>query len=197
VKFLLSEKNGDDRGREIFKGIGMTFSRIVIVVCLLFLSGCAAPLTGAEMMPKAQMYDTLGSSKTLEKNISLGSILVDKNLGGPAAPVTSEQYNEALMGSLRMAGWYSLPDSARFRLDAHMTEIHQPLIGFNFTVTSKAEYTLTEKKTGKVRYNDVLTLPCTVMFSEAFNADLRMRKATACAVGENITHFLKVLSERY
>ena len=168
----------------------------LLILIILVLPSCAPALQGAEMMPKSSLYDALGNPKNLSRNISLGNVQAEKGAGGAISPVTSENYKEALVLALRQAGWYS-PDKARFVLDAHILKIDQPAFGFNFTVKTEAEYTLTEIKTGKVRYHDVLTLPCTVTFGDAFNAEVRLRKATACAVGENITHLLKVLSQRY
>ena len=149
------------------------------------------------MSPKSSLYNSLSNPANLSRNIALENVTVDKGLGGAVAPISADQYSEALASSLRQAGWYSNSDTSKYLLTAHLMKIDQPLIGFSFTVTSQAQYTLTERKTGKVRYDDVLTLPCTVTMSEAFVGEVRMRKATACSVGENITHFLKVLSQRY
>ncbi len=147
-------------------------------------------------MPKSQVYDKL-KAKPLERNISVGTVVAENGLGGQA-PVVTEQYQEALLLGLRQAGWYNHdPSQARYTLDAHMLEIQQPFIGFSFTVTSKAQYSLTKTSSGEVVYDEVLTLPCTTRFAEAINAEIRMRKATACSVGENITHLLKVLSEKF
>jgi hypothetical protein len=167
------------------------------LAAILLVSACAPVLSGPEMAPKSSLYDSLSSPKSLAKNIQIDNVTAEKGLGGMTAPVTADQYSEALTSSLRQAGWYSGSGNSKYLLTAHLMEIDQPVIGFSFTVTAKAQYTLSERKTGKVRYDDVLTLPCTVTMSEAFVADVRLRKATACAVGENITHFLKVLSERY
>lgn len=169
---------------------------IVTLTLSSLLAACAPALKGTEMMPKSAVYDSL-SSGVLNRNISLGTVTAKESAGGLTAPVTSQQYQEALILALRQAGWYNSSGNGRFLLDANISEIDQPLIGFNFTVKSQAEYTLTEQKSGKVRYHDKLTLPCTVLWSEAPVADVRLRQATACSVGENITHLLKTLSQRY
>jgi hypothetical protein len=169
------------------------FRTFLLLGLMGFLSACAPALNGYEMMPNSKVYD--GLSSYLNKSVTLGNVAAEKGMGGSVAPVTSEQYKEALTLALRQAGWYS-PEAGRYVLDARLFEVEQPLMGFNFTVTTKAEYTLKDKKTGRTKYNDILTLPCTVMFSEAFDGTIRLRKATACAVGENITHLLKVISQR-
>ncbi len=175
--------------------IGLNKLFYILPLCLL-LPACAPVLKSHEMMPKMQAYDGISSSKMLNKNISVSSVVVKKGLGGMVAPITDAEYRDALVSALRLSGWYG-GDTGKYRLDANLLEVDQPYIGFNFTVTAKAEYTLTDKKTGKVRYHDILTLPCTVTMAEAFVGEVRLRNATSCAVGENITHLLKVLDQRF
>lgn len=159
----------------------------------LLLSACAAPLSSGELMPKAGLYDQLEKSK-YSNAITLGNVDVKKGIGG-IAPVDVAGYKEALLSSLRQANLYAKPEDAKYTLDSYLSDIEQPIIGFSFTVKTTAEYTLKSNSNGSVVYQDTLNLPCTTPFAEAWNADVRMRKATGCAVGENITHFLKTLSK--
>jgi len=143
-------------------------------------------------MPKSGVYDHL--STKLDRKISLGLVGAEKGLGGPA-PVIAEEYKEALALALRQAGWYTADATPAYTLNAKMIKIDQPFIGFNFTVKATAQYSLVRVKGGDVVYEETLTLPCTVMFAEAFDGIIRLRRATACSVGENITHLLNVLSQ--
>ena len=172
------------------------FNRLLISLFVLTLSACAPALEAYEMTPKSALYDTVQTSNSLNKKIAIGSVVTEKNMGGAVAPVTSEQYKDAIVLALRQTGWYNTT-SPKLRLDAHLLDIEQPFMGFSFTVKAKSQYTLTDSKTGKVWYRDTIIVPCTVTMSEAFEGAVRMRKATACAVAENITHFIKVLSQRY
>jgi hypothetical protein len=157
---------------------------------------CAPALESYEMMPKAAVYDTLPDNNTFAKNIAVTNVIADDGMGGATAPITSENYKQAIVSALRQAGWYNNGDNARFHLEAHLVEVDQPMVGFSFTVKTRASYVLTENKTGKVFYNDTITMPCTVTMSEALVGEVRLRKATSCAVGENITHLLKVIAEQ-
>lgn len=173
----------------------MRLLNVLILFPLLFLGACAQPLGSFEMMPKTQTFDALDSSRKFSKSITAGSITAKDKLGG-IAPVVSEQYRESVISSLRQAGWYTTPENAKYVLDAQMLEIDQPSFGFSFTVKTTASYLLKGKDSGSVVYKDTLTLPCTKTISDAFNAEVRLRMATGCAVGENTTHFLKVLATR-
>ena len=168
---------------------------LALLMCAISLTACAVPLTSAEMSPKPYIYDLLDAPK-LDKKITLGNVIVDKGLGG-MTPVLAEQYAEALSGALRQAGWYTTSEKATYVLDAHLTELKQPVIGFNFTVKSAADYSLAKASNRNSIYQDTLQLPCTVRFVEAVNGEVRLRRATGCAVAENITQLLNVLSEKY
>lgn len=165
--------------------------RFCLVIAVVLLSGCAIPIKGAEMTPKTSAYD--GLSSKLDRKINVGDVTAAPNLG-PTFTVLGPDYKEALIMATRMAGWYST-DPATYTLNANMSKLDQPSIGFTFTVKSTAHYTLINNKSGNVVFEDTLTLPCTVTFSEEFMGDLRLRRATGCSVGENITHLLKTLSD--
>lgn len=168
---------------------------LVAILSVLLLSACAPALSGHEMMPRAQSYDQINNAPALNKNININQVQAAKGAGGGVAPVTAENFQEALTFALRQTGWYAA-NKGKYRLDAEITEIDQPAFGLDFTVKVTARYKLTRTSDGRVVYDDILTLPCTVRFGEAFNAEIRLRKATGCAVGENITHLLKVLTTR-
>jgi hypothetical protein len=171
----------------------MNFIKALPFAALLLLTACAPSLTSFEMMPKASVFDQIGSKPALNRNINIGTATVTPGIGG-VAPISDEEFKSALVLAMRQAGWYG--DKGKYQLDAHLLELDQPIIGFSFTVHSKIEFTLKQRANGKTVYHDILSLPCTVQFAEAFDGQMRLRKATACAVGENITHLLKVLNSK-
>ena len=174
----------------------MRLSNLLVLMALLFTAACAPSLSMYEKIPKPQTHHALISSKPLNKNITAGDIVADNDVRG-MTPIDSEQYKQSVIFSLRQAGWYADQNSAQYVLDAHLLKVDQPFVGFDMTVKTTAEYTLKKKASNKVVYHDTLTLPCTTRFAEAFNGEVRLRMATACSVGENTTHFLKVLNSKY
>lgn len=165
---------------------------LFVLAIALFLVGCAPALQSGEMMPKSKVYDRLGNSK-FDQSLVVDKVGVKDGAGG-VAPITSDGYKEAIISSLRQAGLYAKQGKEKYSLDAFLKEVDQPVIGFNFTVKTTADYKITNLKNGKVVYQESLTLPCTVLFAEEFLADVRLRRATGCSVGENITHFLKTIT---
>lgn len=167
------------------------FTLLLGVMAAFMLSACVVPISGSEMQPNPGVYDTL--STRLDRKISIGDVQVKEGVGG-ATPVLAPNYSEALKSSLRQAGWYTQSDSSKYTLNAYLTELKQPFIGFDMTVKSTAQYELINTQTGKTAYSEEIKIPCTKGLSDAFDGAIRLRMATACAVGENITHLLKVLS---
>ena len=163
------------------------------LTALTFLSACAIPLEPQEMYANQNAYDSL--SHRLDRKITLGKVSSKEGLGG-ATPVTAPNYELALQSSLRQAGWYSPSDSAKYTLNASLLELKQPFMGFNMTVNSTAQYDLINTTTGKTAYSEQINIPCTKGIADAFDGAVRLRKATGCAVSENITHLLKVLSSK-
>jgi len=163
------------------------------VLCCV-LSACAAPLKSQEMLPQYDFYDQLGA-KTFQDAVSIRNVDVAKGVGG-VSPVTPEEYRAALVSAFRQADLYGKEDSAKYALDAFISEMNQPVFGFNMTATTTANYKVFRNSDNELVYEDTLALPCTKTISDAFDGALRIRMASGCSVGENITHLIKVLSEK-
>jgi hypothetical protein len=166
---------------------------ILSILCVFLLSGCAVPLKSQEMLPQFDFYDSL-KSKKFEDNIFVNNVDVAENVGGQT-PVTPEEYKITLVSSFRQADLYAPENDAKYFLDAYMSEMNQPVFGFNLTVTSVADYKVFRKSDKKLMFSETISVPCTKGFGDAFDAALRLRLASGCAVGENITHVIKVISK--
>lgn len=158
---------------------------------LFLLSACAVPMKSQEMMPQFDFYDSV-KSKKFEDNIYVRNIEVAKGVGG-MSPVTPEEYRAALVSAFRQADLYAPEGEAKYALDAVMTEMKQPAFGFNLTATASANYTLEQALNGKTVFSQTVAVPCTKGVGDAFDAAIRLRLASGCAVGENITHLIKVI----
>ena len=166
----------------------------LIGVILLSLSACAPPMRSQEMMPQFDFYDSLKENK-YEDNIYIRNVEVAKGVGG-ASPVTPEEYRQALVFAFRQADLYEKQEEAEYSLDAHMTEMDQPLMGFNMTVTAKADYSLYSISNNNLVFKESVSVPCTKGLGDAFDGGQRLRLTSGCAVGENITHLIKVISKK-
>jgi len=166
---------------------------LLALACVFILSGCAVPLKSQEMIPQFDFYDSVEANK-YEDNIFVRNVDVAKGVGG-MTPMTPEEYRAALVASFRQADLYETEDKAKYVLDAYMSEMKQPAFGFNLTVTATSEYKLFKQSNDDLVFNEQVAVPCTRGIGDAFDAAIRLRMASGCAVGENITHAIKVISK--
>ena len=67
----------------------------------------------------------------------------------------NEDFQSALMDSLRNNGLLAEGNAPRYILYAHLLDVHQPLVGLNMTVTAKVNYELADAVNGQpTRGND-------------------------------------------
>ena len=164
----------------------------ILLFALFSLSACAVPLKSQEMMPQFDFYDSLEKNK-FEDNIFVRTVDVEKGVGG-ASPVTPEEYRKALVASFRQADLYAPEDEAKYVMDTVMTDMEQPIMGFNMTVTATAQYDVLKASNESNVFSENVSVPCTKGIGDAFDGAIRLRLASGCAVGENITHVIKVIS---
>ena len=168
--------------------------KIVLALCLpVMLGACAVPLKSHEMMPPFDFYDTVQSEKYSD-SIFIRNVSVSKGVGGDT-PITPDEYKATLTSALRQANLYSPQDTAKYSLDANITKMKKPFMGFNMTVTVATEYKILEVSNEMVIFEEKISVPCTKTIGDSFDSMIRLRLASGCAVGENITHFIKVISQ--
>ncbi|MCL4678842.1 MAG: hypothetical protein KJ017_09655 [Alphaproteobacteria bacterium] len=166
---------------------------IGLLFFLNILSACAVPMQSQEMMPQFDFYDSVSPEK-YKDSIFVRNIEIKKGVGG-SMPVTPEEYRSALVSSLRQADLYAPQDKATYALDAFMSEMKQPMIGFNLTVNTTTEYKIYKASDNSLEFSESVTVPCTKGMGDAFDGAIRLRMASGCSVGENITHAIKLISQ--
>lgn len=162
-------------------------------ILLGLVSGCTTPIPSSEMLPQHDFYDALVPGQ-YQDGIYVRSAQVAKDVGGSYFSVTPEAFKTALISTLRQADLYANQDNARYVLDATFKAMKVPVFGLNMTAKTTIDYTLIQQSNGVVVFQDTMTLPCTKTFTDAFSGEVRARMASGCAVGENLTHAVKVLT---
>ncbi len=111
--------------------------------------------------------------------------------------VGNTEFQEALVRSLiatklASANILSNPSAAngRYRLEAVLQNLQQPLMGFDLTVTATVAYKLTEIATGTVVYESTLVTPATATMGDAFIAVERLKLANEKAIRANLTNLV-------
>ena len=166
--------------------------RLALLTILLFVSGCAMPLKSGELAPSFDFYDQLEDTH-FEDAVYVRDVTVSESVTGTFT-IPPEELRAALIVALRQAVIYRKLDDSQYYLNVHMAALDQPVFGFNMTATATIEYSVHKNDDDDIVYRESLTLPCTKTMADAFNGSIRARLANGCAVGENITHFIKSLA---
>ena len=172
--------------------------RTLTLLFLFILTGCVPPLPPGDMMPMTSVYTDIPANAALDRSVRLGTVTVPQEAENSSiAPLKAEVFREAIQNALLTSNMSVRADSVeKFTLDAQMIELGIPMFGFSMDANSKVNYQLTRVKDGKVVFNEIVTMPYTAPFSEAFDGNQRSRIATSKAIRENITHMLRLLAQQ-
>ncbi len=167
--------------------------RIIIRLAALFfvagLAACAQPAMTANMVALPSAPLTAGSP--WRGSMAVGTV----NGGDPTHPlwvsrVGNAEFTEALRTSLGMHGLAG----ERLQVDAALQNLAQPLLGLDMTVTATAQYRGTERATGRIIFDQVLTTPFTASFGSQLYGVERLRLANEGAIRANIAAFITALT---
>lgn len=160
-----------------------------MVVVTSVLAGCAVPANYRAM--------TVVPTPEIKKNVKLNESMSVGDVTGRkksalSVSVNNESFKQALEASLSGYGYLAdSSDKAKYKLDAVLLKIDEPMIGFNLDIKSTVLYKLIGQgmnKEYKITANGIAKM------SEAFVAGDRMRLATERSMEANIKKFLGELS---
>lgn len=178
------------------KGFGIVMVRLprsfsaVAIIGALALGGCASGATAQGMTAHG------AELKTAPEEIA-NSVTVEDVTGGrdtnPAwnSEISNDDFKTALLDSMKSAGLLSPANAARFKMKASLLGLRQPLAGIDMTVTATVRYVVTDAKTGKVVFEDVISTPYTAHLGDAFYGPTRLRLANEGAARKNIASFIE------
>ena len=155
---------------------------------LMGMAACASP-SRPEAMTLYATPGLVASSGDLGYR-SVTSVIVS---GGSetnplwTAQVSNEDLRTALEGSLAAAG-YMGSDGRPMVVTANMIALNQPMAGFDMSVTSRIQYSVTSD--GRVVFNDTVAATGTASMGEAFAGVERLRLANEKSIRENIKQFI-------
>ncbi|MBA2587751.1 MAG: hypothetical protein H0U98_03905 [Alphaproteobacteria bacterium] len=162
--------------------------KLIIVVLALGLGGCAQ---GARVDQMAAMPTTaLPATSELQHAIQLNSVT-----GGTTtnplwmSKVGNPEFQAALASSLGSAGLLANGEG-RYRLDAKLEALRQPMMGFDLTVHTQVHYTLTDTKLSKPVFDHQIDSDFTATVGDAFMAVERLRLANEGSIKQNIRTFM-------
>ncbi|MDP2377557.1 hypothetical protein [Reyranella sp.] len=166
------------------------------VLALVCLGACAQPASYSAMIVDAQAVDTArGPAASYRDTLVVAPVTGGKETSPLwTSQVGNAEFQEALTRSLiatklASANILANPSAAngRYRLEAVLQNLQQPLMGFDLTVTATVAYKLTEIATGTVVYESTLVTPATATVGDAVIAVERLKLANEKAIRANLT----------
>lgn len=171
------------------------FTRLVLIILVAILAGCATPASQQAM--SVSLQDVPAS---LNANLK-GQVIVNSVTGGKdtnpmwTSQVDAQGFKGALDKSIAIAGYKANDASkAKYSIDANLQSLDQPVFGLTFDVVSTVLYTVS----GDNKQRQIpITATGTASTSDAFIGVERLRIANERSIKENIKLFLQKLSEQF
>lgn len=159
--------------------------KILAIVSVAILAGCAAPATVEQMAVSLPMTQT---NPVLKNGVAVAEVTGGRDTNPMwTSQVSSDAFRRALEQSLESAGMFSkIVAGSKYQLTADLTRLDQPMMGFDMTVGSTVRYSLIENQTRKEVYARVIQVSYTAKMSDAFIGSQRMKLANEGAVKSNI-----------
>lgn len=166
----------------------------ILIFAAVILVGCASPATQQAMSITIQDVPTKVNPELK------GQMVVRDVTGGKetnpmwTSQVDTQGFKGALDKSIAVAGYRANDTTAaKYKIDANLQKLDQPLVGFTLDVESTVMYTVSGD--GKQKQFPI-TATGTASTSDAFIAIERLRMANERSIKENIKLFMQKLSEQ-
>lgn len=164
---------------------------IALIALSLGMMGCAqgARIDQMTAMPTVPLPANSVFQRALQVNNVSGGTSTNPLW---VSKVGNPEFQAALQSSLGSAGLLA-SGSGRFRLDAQLRALEQPMIGFDMNVVSTVHYAVTDINTSKQVFDNNIVANYTATMSDAFMAVERLRLANEGAIKRNIQMFMDQL----
>jgi len=158
---------------------------------LLLVAACAQPARTSQMIYHANEAQLADMPDVVRDGIAIVAV----NGGQETDPlwqseVGAPEFRDALLVSLQEAQLHDFDDNGPFSLTTTLLELEQPLLGFDMTVTCRANYLVIRDDDGAEVFNETIATPYTATVSDAFMGTERLRMANEGAARANIKAFI-------
>lgn len=172
----------------------MRTARSSIILLLIALSGCATGAKRTAMVyagenPQGALFDP-----ALRSAVTVVSVTGGRNTHPLwMSRISNEAFKGALQDSLAVHGLNAQMDG-RFRLDAEIVGLDQPILAFDMTVTSRIHYHLTDMVLNAVALDRVYSVAYVAALRDSLYGVTRLRLANEGSARENIAAFFRDLA---
>lgn len=165
--------------------------KLIIALCALSLAACASASKPGAMVADVTEATIIQETSKLRENVTVGEITGGKKTNPLwTSEVASEDFAEALRQTFA-AHAILATEEGDYKLNAELVKLKQPFAGFNMTVTSIVNYTLTDVNTGETIFEEMIETPYTAKVGDAFMAVKRLQLANEGSIKSNISTLIK------
>jgi hypothetical protein len=154
------------------------------VALVFMLSACATPSQPTAMIA-SEVAVASKSSDTVSITVTGGRVTSSTYV----SQISDADFREALKQSILKSALFSQVvdgNSGRYRLDAYIGALTQPLMGVSLTVDMEVSYTLVDSVTTKAVWQQNIATSHTATGSDSIVAATRLRLANEAAARKNI-----------
>ena len=183
------------------------FAPLALLVLALGLSACAGGSKPGALFAPNTPQTSISANSNLREAVGVGQVsgrletdpamkAMNVIMMGPLALVDTDIPNSDLAEALRLslsARTMLASRDERFRVEASLIELKQPIMGFDVTVTSKVRYRLTRLSDNAIIFEREITAPFTAAFSSSLLGVERLKLANEGSIRENISQFIAAL----
>ncbi|MCA3415429.1 MAG: hypothetical protein INF84_12595 [Roseomonas sp.] len=178
---------------KLFSALTRNVAPLALLVLALGLSACASGAKPGAMLAPNTAQTTISANSNLREAVGIGQVSGGRETNPLwVSDVSSSDLAEALRLSLSVRTMLAIRDE-RFRLEANMINLQQPMMGLDMTVTSKVRYRLTRLSDNTIVFEREITAPFTAAFSSSLVGVERLKLANEGSIRENISQFLAAL----
>ncbi|MFM7692212.1 MAG: hypothetical protein ACKPAC_22565 [Alphaproteobacteria bacterium] len=178
---------------KLFSALTRKFTPLALLVLALGLSACASGAQPGAMLAPNTPQTTISANSNLRGAVGIGQVSGGRETNPLLmSDVSSRDLAEALRLSLAARTMLAIRDE-RFKLEANMINLEQPIMGASMTVTSKIRYRLTRVADNAIVFEREITAPFTAAFTSSLVGVERLKLANEGSIRENISQFLAAL----
>lgn len=173
----------------------MTGLRIVALMLLTTLAGCASGANSSNMTASLQPNLAAAPGSNLYQSVGIANVTGGQETNPMLmSQVADGEFKAALKNSLLQNNLHAIgPD--KYILTAEIEALDQPFIGLDMSVTSKVHYKLTRVADKAVVYDKVVSETHTATVGDSPLGVERLRLANEGSVKKNISSFIAEVSK--
>lgn len=163
------------------------------ILLLTSVAACASGARSGAMTASITEATVISDTSSLKKAITVGEVTGGSETNPLwTSEVGSPEFQTALEQSLMLNAMYEA-GKPKYRLDAKLLDVDQPIMGLDLTVDSHVFYRLAEAGSDELVYETEISCSYTANFSDAFLGVERLRLANEGSMKKNISLFIEAL----